>query len=92
MKWKRLTTGDGATPEASWQWDNEGRMARVQYPLNEAAYTCSYDTMGRLSGTVVSWARYNMPGGLTSTAASRLLKKLQAGLGRLRQEAGDQPV
>jgi hypothetical protein len=33
-----------------------------------------------------------MPGGLTSTAASRLLKKLQAELDRLPKEAGDQPT
>jgi len=67
-------------------------MARVQYPLNEAEYTYSYDTMGRLSGTVVSWARYNIPGGLMSTAVSRLSKKLQAELDRLPKEAGDQPA
>jgi len=89
MKWKRLTTGDGATLEASWQWDNEGRMTRVSYPLNEAEYTYSYDTMGRLSGMVVSWAKYNMPGRLTSTSVSQLLEKLQAKLDRLQKEAGN---
>jgi len=74
MKWKRLTTGDGAALEASWQWDNEGRMTRVTYPLNEAEYTYSYDTMGRLSGmvnaqtgqAVAGEAQYNVAGQMTS--------------------------
>jgi hypothetical protein len=45
-------------------------MTRVTYPLNEADYTYSYDTMGRLSGmvnyqtseTVVSGAQFNVAG------------------------------
>ena len=49
-------------------------MTRVTYPLNEADYTYSYDTMGRLSGmvnyqtseTVVSGAQFNVAGQMTA--------------------------
>ncbi len=53
LKWKQLTVLPGTDEEttlgASWEWDNEGRMTRATYPLNEAVYGYSYDTMGRLS-------------------------------------------
>ncbi len=42
-------TDEETTLGASWEWDNEGRMTRATYPLNEAVYGYSYDTMGRLS-------------------------------------------
>ncbi len=58
----------------SWEWDNEGRMTRATYPLNEAVYGYSYDTMGRLSGMtnvqtgqpVVSGVSYNHADQLTA--------------------------
>jgi RHS repeat-associated protein len=76
VKWKRtsVNTPVWTSLEASWQWDNEGRMTRVDYPLGARAYTYSYDTMGRLSGmvnaqtsqTVASGAAYNAAGQMTS--------------------------
>jgi len=64
----------GASLEASWTYDNEGKMVSVTYPNGGKTHTYTFDSMGRPqketdnSGTPVDWAKgaqYGPAGELT---------------------------
>jgi RHS repeat-associated protein len=56
-----------ATFDASYEWDNEGRMTKLTYPGGDLAQNYGFDSMGRLStlngGTI---ATYGVAGEMTS--------------------------
>jgi RHS repeat-associated protein len=87
MKWKRVTVGWGSIQrslDASWEWDNEGRMTRVNYPLWNAC-TYSYDSMGRLNGMVNASSGQTVASGVQYSAAGQVTAISYLGYSETRQ-------
>jgi RHS repeat-associated protein len=63
--------------DATYAWDNEGRMTSLGYPVSGPVYAFGFDSMGRLStmqenGTQMATAGYNWASQMTSLAYDTL--------------------
>jgi YD repeat-containing protein len=63
--------------DATYAWDNEGRMTSLAYPVSGPVYAFGFDSMGRLStmqenGTQMATAGYNWASQMTSLAYDTL--------------------
>ena len=81
------TTSGPADLDATYTWDNEGRMTQQRYPGGDATIQYQYDAMGRLGGTTGSLsasAVYGPAGELSSlTWNSTTETRTHNGLGQL---------
>jgi RHS repeat-associated protein len=71
------------TMEATWTYDNEGRMSSVTYPVSATTYNFTYDSMSRLNG--MTQGANTLVNNITYGPAGELLTMSYLGYNETRQ-------